>query len=191
MNGINFHEKPKNLAALYRVRRFLLREFPEGLTRASHHLQIYDNYITNTRLSLRKQRDPRTNERIKLLRQKTVLTNGVADASGKVEAVSVWQTFALAEIVLSPAEYEVLSVFETNETRKNRYSHTHDGRIYAIDFYLGDLLGLTIATFAFDSDEQAHDFSAPDIATLEITHSELFTGWRLAELTIDELRAKL
>lgn len=178
-------------ARIFRARRFLLREFPAGLTRASHHLQIYDNYITNTRLSLRKQRDPRNDERTKLLRQKTILTSNVADASGTIDGISVWQDFALAEIVLSPAEYEVLSVFETNETRKNRYSHTHGGHVYAIDFYLGDLLGLTIATFAFDSDVQARDFTAPDIATLEITHNELFTGWRLAELTIDELRAKL
>ena len=48
-------------ALLERERRYLLQDLPEGLTRASPHVQITDNYITGTRLRLRKVRDPRTN----------------------------------------------------------------------------------------------------------------------------------
>ena len=33
-------------ARVERERRYLLQDLPEGLTRASHHLQITDNYIT-------------------------------------------------------------------------------------------------------------------------------------------------
>ncbi|MEJ7615840.1 MAG: hypothetical protein WKF30_02440 [Pyrinomonadaceae bacterium] len=46
-----------------RERIFLLRDLPEGLTRASRHLQITDQYLTGTRLHLRKTRAPATNER--------------------------------------------------------------------------------------------------------------------------------
>src|SRR5260370_7659029 len=49
-------------ARLERERRYLLRDLPEGLTRASPHVQITDNYITGTRLRLRKVRDPQTNK---------------------------------------------------------------------------------------------------------------------------------
>ena len=49
-------------ARVERERRYLLPDLPEGLTRADHHLQITDNYITGTRLRIRKVRDPRTNK---------------------------------------------------------------------------------------------------------------------------------
>ena len=49
-------------ARVERERRYLLQDLPEGLTRADPHLQITDNYITGTRLRIRKVRDPRTNK---------------------------------------------------------------------------------------------------------------------------------
>src|SRR5258705_7972383 len=49
-------------ARLERERRYLLQDLPEGLTRADYHLQITDNYISGTRLRLRKVRDPRNNK---------------------------------------------------------------------------------------------------------------------------------
>src|SRR6266446_3509947 len=49
-------------ARIERERRYLLENLPEGLSRADHHLQITDNYITGTRLRIRKVRDPRTSK---------------------------------------------------------------------------------------------------------------------------------
>src|SRR5688500_13685474 len=49
-------------ARIERERRYLLDDLPEGLTRASPHVQITDNYITGTRLRLRKVRQPQTNK---------------------------------------------------------------------------------------------------------------------------------
>ena len=40
-------------ARVERERRYLLPDLPEGLSRAEHHLQITDNYITGTRLRMR------------------------------------------------------------------------------------------------------------------------------------------
>src|SRR5258708_15147231 len=51
-------------------RRYLLTDLPEGLTRADHHLQITDHYITSTRLRIRKVRDPRTNKWVVKFTQK-------------------------------------------------------------------------------------------------------------------------
>src|SRR6185295_8573360 len=50
--------------------RYLLQDLPEGLTRASPHVQITDNYLTGTRLRLRKIRDPQTNKWTVKLTQK-------------------------------------------------------------------------------------------------------------------------
>ena len=41
-------------------RVFLIQDLPEPLTRASSHLQIFDNYIEKTRLRLRSVRVPET-----------------------------------------------------------------------------------------------------------------------------------
>src|SRR5256885_9661383 len=49
-------------ARVERERRYLLQNLPEGLTRASPHVQITDNYITGTRLRIRKVREPQTNK---------------------------------------------------------------------------------------------------------------------------------
>jgi len=49
-------------ARVERERRYLLPDLPEGLSRADHHLQITDNYITGTQLRIRKVRDPKTNK---------------------------------------------------------------------------------------------------------------------------------
>ena len=57
-------------ARIERERRYLLQDLPEGLTRASPHVQITDNYITGTRLRLRKVRDPQTNKWTVKLTQK-------------------------------------------------------------------------------------------------------------------------
>src|SRR5829696_160674 len=75
-----------------RERKFLLRELPEPLTRASRHVQIWDNYITNTRLRLRRIRVPETKERVWKLTQK------FAPVAGDYSRTTI------TNIYLSPAE---------------------------------------------------------------------------------------
>src|SRR5206468_11532532 len=117
-------------ARVERERRYLLQDLPEGLTRADHHLQITDNYITGTRLRLRKVRDPRTNKWTVKFTQK--FAPNPQDLSRTV----------ITNTYLNANEYEVLSIFEGNEIRKNRYSLEFEGRKFSIDMFLGDLLGL-------------------------------------------------
>ena len=92
-----------------RERRYLLRELPPGLRTSDPHAQITDNYLTNTRLRLRKSRWPATNEWTLKLTQK--YAPSPPDFSRTL----------ITSIYLSEEEYEVLSVFEGNELRKNRH----------------------------------------------------------------------
>src|ERR1700730_14794926 len=87
-------------ARLERERRYLLQDLPVDLTRASEHVQITDNYITGTRLRLRKVRDPKTNTWTVKFTQK--FAPNPADFSRTV----------ITNTYLNPSEYEVLSVFE-------------------------------------------------------------------------------
>src|SRR3982751_1752050 len=96
-------------AHVERERRYLLEDLPEGLTRTDHHLQITDNYITGTRLRIRKVRDPRTNKWIVKFTQKFA-----------AEPADLSRTF-ITNIYLNAFEAETLSMFNANEIRKNRY----------------------------------------------------------------------
>ena len=162
-----------------RERRFLLRELPPGLSVTDEHLQITDNYITNTRLRLRKIRVPRTRERMWKLTQKFAPVP--SDLSRTI----------ITNIYLSQDEYEVFSVFEGNEIRKNRYPYEHEGHHFAIDIFLGPLRGLILAESSFDTDEEMDNYALPPFAVMEVTNDEMFTGASLVNLTSDDLRAAL
>jgi CYTH domain-containing protein len=166
-------------ARVERERRFLLEELPPGLTRASRHTQLTDNYITGTRLRLRRVRVPTTRERVWKLTQK--FAPDPQDFSRTI----------ITNIYLSPQEYEVLSVFEGNELRKNRYPFEHEGRAYTIDVFLGVLWGLILAETEFETDEEMGAFKMPPFAALEVTNDLLFTGASLVELTVEDIRARL
>ena len=161
-------------------RRFVLRELPAGLTLQSDHLQITDNYITGTRLRLRKVRVPRTNEWTLELTQK------FAPAAPHDLSRTL-----ITNIYLSQYEYEVLAVFEGNEIRKNRYPYEHEGRAYEVDVFLGELRGLLLAGTEFGSAEETEGFIAPPFAVFDVTDEEMFTGAGLTHLTAGEIRAAL
>jgi CYTH domain-containing protein len=163
-------------ARVERERRYLLRDLPEGMTRADPHLQITDNYITGTRLRLRKVRDPRTNKWTVKFTQK--FAPNPADLSRTI----------ITNTYLNPLEAETLSVFNTNEIRKNRYFFDFDGHRFSVDMFLGDLFGLVLAEVGFETDEELDNFPKPAFALADVTHDPLFSGGKLCELTFPELR---
>jgi CYTH domain-containing protein len=163
-------------ARVERERRYLLQGLPPGLKLSDPHTQITDNYVTGTRLRLRKVRDPRTNEWTLKLTQK------------HAPAPPDFSRTLITNIYLNQYEYEVLSVFEGNELRKNRYPFEHEGRAYSVDVFLGDLRGLILAETDFETDAEMDAFAPPPFAVADVTREELFTGGRLAHLTAEELR---
>lgn len=166
-------------ARVERERRFVLRSLPEPLTRASEHVQIWDNYLTGTRLRLRKIRTPQTKQWTLKLTQK------FAPAPPDFSRTVMTNTY------LSAIEYEVLSVFEGNEIRKNRYPFEYEGRKYSIDVFLGAFWGLILAETEFETDEEMRLFVPPPFIVAEVTNDEAFTGGHLVYLTADEARAEL
>jgi CYTH domain-containing protein len=166
-------------ARLERERRYLLRDLPDGMTRADPHLQITDNYITGSRLRLRKVRDPRTNKWTVKFTQKYA-----PDPNDLSRTI-------ITNIYLNALEAEILSVFDTNEIRKNRYPFEFDGRKFSIDMFLGDLFGLVLAEISFETDEELDNFPTPPFALADVTNEPLFTGGRLCELTFSDVRAEI
>jgi len=159
------------------IRRvFLIENLPAPLTRASRHLQIFDNYIKNTRLRLRSVRAPETKQWTWILQQRFPL-----------EDLSRWQ---IAEIYLNEAEHHAFEIFEgrevkkneraeTGEIRKNRYFYDLNGEQLEIDLFLGELWGLCLAKINFKSIEELTAFVIPSFALLEVTRNEFFVGANL------------
>ena len=166
-------------ARLERERRYLLQDLPEGLTRADPHVQITDNYITGTRLRLRKVRDPRTNKWTVKFTQK--FAPNPADLSRTL----------ITNTYLNADECQVLSIFEGNEIRKNRYPFEWEGRKFAIDMFLGDLFGLVLAEVSFETDEELDIFPTPTFAIAEVSNNEMFGGGKLSELTFEDIRNEI
>lgn len=166
-------------ARVERERRYLLNDLPKIMSRMDYHLQITDNYLTGTRLRIRKVRDPNTNKWIVKFTQK--FAPDPADLSRTM----------ITNIYLNPIEAETLSVFEANEIRKNRYPYPFEGREFSVDMFLGDLFGLVMAEVSFETDEEMDGFAKPPFAIAEVTNNELFSGGKLSELKFEDIRKEV
>jgi len=166
-------------ARVERERRYLLQDLPEGLTRPDPHVQITDNYITGTRLRLRKVREPRTNKWTVKLTQK--FAPDPKDFSRTI----------ITNIYLNAMEVETLGISDANEIRKNRYPFEFEGRKWSIDMFLGNLFGLVLAEVSFETDQELDGFPKPPFAVADVTNLELFTGGRLCELTFEDIREEI
>jgi CYTH domain-containing protein len=166
-------------ARIERERRYVLQDLPEGLTRVDPHLQITDNYITGTRLRLRKVREPKTNKWTVKFTQK--FAPDPLDLSRTI----------ITNTYLNALEADTMSIFNSNEIRKNRYPFQFAGRNFSIDMFLGELFGLVLAEVSFDTDEELDSFPQPPFALADVTNNELFSGGKLSELRFSDLREEI
>lgn len=158
-------------------RSFLIEELPDPLTRASAHIQIFDNYILDTRLRLRSVRDPATASWTRILQQRFPAVEN--DLS----------CLKFSEIYLNDAEYAHFEIFEGSEIRKNRYFHEFDSRSVAFDVYLGKLWGLNIARVEFETEAELREFDLPRFVVIEVTHDPFFQGEILVTKNLEDVRA--
>src|SRR5690606_36612188 len=161
-----------------RYRLFLIEDLPEPLTRASPHLQLFDNYISNTRMRLRSIRDPETRSWTRVLQQRTPAS---ANSYGSIE---------IAEIYLNDAEHGRFEIFEGSEIRKNRYFLESNGAAFLLDVYLWPLWGLNTAKVEFRSREEMELFEPPEFTLHEITDDAFFWPANLVGKTIDDVKSE-
>lgn len=158
-------------------RTFLINDLPEPLTRASAHLQLFDDYISNTRIRLRSIRDPESKQWTRILQQREI------GESGRI--------VDYAEIYLNNAEYERFEIFEGTEIRKNRYPIEFEGFSYDLDVYLWPLWGLNTALICFDNDDEMNAFKPPEFLIREITGEEFYLGENLVGRSIEDVQAEI
>ena len=163
-------------------RLFLIDGLPEPLTPASSHLQLFDNYIENTRLRLRSIRDPYSKTWMRVLQQTFSITEGE------------FAVTKLAEIHLNEAEYaafERCDFYGGREIRKNRYFHEFDRVSFVFDVYLGPLWGLNTAKIDFETRERMKSFVPPPFAVFEVTNDLFFAGENLVDKKFHDIQAEI
>lgn len=161
------------------TRIFLIEALPEPLTRASAHIQLFDNYIPETRLRLRSLRDPESKEWTYILQQRLP----------KIENEPA--TTKYAEIYLNDAEHSHFEQFEGNEIRKNRYFHEFNGRMISFDVYLGKLWGLNTALIDITDDEDPYTIDLPSFTQYEISGNSFFSGEHLVNSTFADVQTEV
>lgn len=157
-------------------RVYLLADLPGDLTRASQHLQLFDNYINHTRLRLRYVRSPQTKEWTRIMQQRFPVNEN---------DLRIWQA---SEIYLNEAEFQTFERFEGREIRKNRYFYTENSKDFEVDVYLGDLWGLCLAKVFFENKEELEKFEKPEFAVTEVTGKKFFTGENLVGKTFADVQ---
>lgn len=160
-------------------RRFLLAEMPEPITRASDHLQFFDNYLTGTNLILRQIRDPKTKQWTRRFVQKRQI-----DATDLSRFVENW-------LDLNEREYETLAVFEANELRYNCYFlELETGATMFVEMFLNrELWNLILGCVEFADENAAQTFAPPAFVLREITQDKFFSGLNLVDANIETVRA--
>jgi len=139
-------------------------QVPGGLPRdieLGHPRVIHDRYIRNTRLRLRKVRDPDGGVVLKLGKKYP------SDDGGFERVVSVY---------LHESEFELLAALPAWEAGKRRYAVVGG----ALDEYLYPRQGLVVFEVEFDSEQAARDYQPPAFAGAEITGDASFSGFTIA-----------
>lgn len=160
-------------------RLFLIEKLPEPLTPASSHLQIFDNYITGTRIRLRQIRDPYMKSWTRVLQQRFPFD----ETHGTVSKI--------AEMYLNDSEYAAFERFEGREIRKNRYFHEIDRASVAFDIFLGPLWGLNTARVDFETAEAMESYLPSPIFIFEVSNDPFFAGESLVEKKFEDVQAEV
>ncbi len=186
-----YHSQFNKMDKTYRDelhRIFIIQGLPEPLIPSSSHLQIFDNYLENTRMRLRSLRSPETKIWTFILQQRFPCG----------ENLSHWKT---AEIYLNEAEHQAFEIFEgreirkneravTNEIRKNRYFHSAGGKQLEIDVFLGDLWGLNLARAIFENETELENFEIPPFVVAEVTENLFFAGANLVGKKFSDVQSE-
>lgn len=162
------------------LRVFLIKELPDGLTRAARHIQFHDNYIYGTDLRTRWKRIPETNENVWTLEKQ------------QIEISPSNREVVRSEIVLTQEEHDsLLGQIEGREIRKNRYPYMIDGINYEFDVYIGPLWGVITAMVRSDSAKEMAAFQPPEFAELDITDRSFFLEDKMVDCNIDQIRNEI
>jgi len=154
---------------------FLLKKLPEAL-RDSEFKEIidiyYPKYYDHPVIRLRKNGD-----KFELTKKEPISD----DSSEQIE-----QT-----LFLTPEEFNEFSKLDGKKVHKKRYYYNYNGRIAEIDVFQGDLKGLIVVDFEFNSVEEKNNFEIPDFCLVDVTQQEFIAGGKICGKSYEDIKENL
>lgn len=94
-------------------------------------------------------------------------------------------------IELSLDEYKSLNLLPGKRFKKRRFNYEINGYNAEVDIYLGDLSGLVVIDFEFESDEAMATFQKPDFVGSDVTQDSLVAGGMLCGKSYADIAKQL
>lgn len=155
---------------------FLAKELPKNI-KIVKPTRIIDIYIPDTpkhsHLRLRQKGDKYE------MTKKMPIVEG--DASEQIE-----QTISLTK-----DEFIALSSCSKKRVAKDRYNVEIEGRVAEIDVFIGDLKGLVLMDFEFNTIAEKSAFKIPSVALADVTQEDFIAGGLLAGKTYNDIASEL
>ena len=109
------------------------------------------------------------------------LPSRLGDASSHIEHT----------IDLDADEFECLQAASRRRVQKDRFVLTLEGSRAEVDVFRGDLAGLVLIDFEFDSEAEMASFSAPACCGADVTQEDFIAGGLLAGRTYADIEQEL
>jgi CYTH domain-containing protein len=159
-------------------RRFLVSPHGDWRSVAEPYSKTFqDLYLRPGRLRLRILTDSDTGRRLLKLNKK------FASDSPYFRKIS--------RILLSPEEHELFATLPGDRLEKTLNYHLHQGQVFSIDVFAGELDGLVLCETEADGLEELLSIQPPDYASREVTEDPFFTGGNLCRTSRADLLRKL
>ena len=155
---------------------YLAKSLPANLPDCSSK-KIIDLYVDNgtDHFDLRIRQNGDKYE----LTRKTPVEDG--DASKQTETT----------IALNQIEFESFAATRSRRVEKTRYFFEHEGHTAEFDVFEGELAGLVLVDFEFDSEAEKDAFQMPDFCLADITQETFIAGGVLAGKTYADIEGAL
>lgn len=94
-------------------------------------------------------------------------------------------------IALTAEEYAGINQAPSKKFTKNRYQYVFQGHKAEIDVYQGELLGLVVVDFEFETEKEKDAFEMPAFCLVEVTQEEFVAGGMLCGKKYSDIQTKL
>jgi len=153
---------------------YLAKSIPEGVKEGKEMLDIYiPKSAHHPILRIRKNGD----------KYEMTKKSPVKDGDSSVQKEHT--------ILLTKEEFKELSQLEGKRVSKTRYIYNHNGRNAEIDVFHGELKGLVLVDFEFDSEEEKENFEIPDFCLAEVTQEKFLAGGMLCGKNYGDIEKNL
>lgn len=88
-------------------------------------------------------------------------------------------------------EFEALAATSSKRVQKDRYQVTINGHSAEVDVFSGELTGLVLIDFEFQSEEDKAAFTPPSCCLADVTQEDFIAGGQLAGKTYEDIQSDL